>query len=197
MHYIKFTHLQETLFEATIRKLTEKKRLRRQQKKELKRNGGDCSKLVASDESNDDDAQRAQLELMICDQNYDQDDYDMREIARHKKNITTKQAKKKRKKNQKAETDLPSGSDFKVDLDDNRFSELFNTGGKFGIDRTASDFKETDNMAHILKMQRKKRQAGMPESESDGKDHEHEIEHPNRLKSETKALVSKLKNKFK
>lgn len=48
-------------------------------------------------------------------------------------------------------------TDFKLDVHDDRFKQVFEGDANFGIDRTAAEFRETTGMKKILKEQRKKR----------------------------------------
>lgn len=85
-------------------------------------------------------------------------------------------------------------------MKDERFAKVFEgTDDNFGIERTASEFKETDSMKDILLEQRRSRKKGgeliVKNDQSladtdDGNNHEDD-----NVKS-TSLLVSKLKRKF-
>ena len=181
---------QETPFEATLRKLAEKKKKRKLAKKEFQRNlelhphlnvvGNDQNKTVNNEA----------LELMFDNQdNNASDDYDMRKIAKfQQEQLSGKKKKSKYKKKSRKEDEKPAGLDFRVDMTDKRFSNVFDGSNEhFGIDRTSSEFKDTENMRDILKEQRRKRAL---------KSTSNEKEEVQKDISETTKLVSKLKRKF-
>ena len=96
----------------------------------------------------------------------------------------------RKKKKKRGENEEPSGLEFKVDTTDERFSGVFEGSNEhFGIDRTATEFKETENMKHILAEQSRKR----AKKRKVNKDTENvdDVE-----STRTSMLVSKLKKKF-
>lgn len=190
-----FRRFQETVFEATLRKLAEKKKLRKQQKKEFKKNGAatvgaDPAHLIQR-------TGQAELELMFDD---DENDYDMRAISKHERdelsgrNEKKRKADLKKKKKHASVDEQPLGADFQVDVDDARFAPVFDgSDGKFGIDRTSLEFKETKNMSRILQLQQQRRRTGNSGHLSREEDEVPPAKKSSLLNSETDDLVTKLK----
>lgn len=83
----------------------------------------------------------------------------MRGIHRIQKN----KDKNLRGSRKRKETELAaavSGKDFTLDMKDNRFAAVLDgTDGRFGIDRTDPNYKETHAMKEILAEQTKRRKA--------------------------------------
>ena len=188
----------ETPFEATLRKLAEKKKRRKHAKKELKQNAASQINNNNNREAENEEQlmnSNATLQLMFSDQEDNgaiNDDYDMRQIAKFEKDQRSgKKIKKRFKKNSNKYGDQPAGLDFKVDVTDERFSDVFDGSNQhFGIDRTATEFKETENMKEILSVQRKKR-AQKKEGKKTKSENLAADDHMG-----TAKLVSKLKRKF-
>jgi hypothetical protein len=138
--------LKETVLEAALRKRAEKKKHRKQLKKEKI----NASKAQVNEGIVKDDISIS--ELLDGDEE-DSNDYDMREILSHE----SKKDSKKRK-SKKVKSADPVGLKFIVNTQDDRFKEVFqSSSGSFGIDRTSTDFKDTENMRVILKEQQKRR----------------------------------------
>ena len=121
--------------------------MKKQQKKE--------KKTASSSEKSDviDEASVGINEIWSGNNEENPNSYDMHEIVSHHND-----KKSKKRKSKKNDTSKPAGLDFHVDLQDDRFAELFqSSSGKFGIDRISSDFKDTENMRAIIKEQQKRR----------------------------------------
>ena len=122
----------------------------------------------ASKTKSDDDAKK-ELELLFSGDEAEEQmrDYDIRGIQRMEKNKDKKlRGSRKRKEDKLAAT--VSGTDFKVNMRDNRFSAVLEgSDDRFGIDKTDPSYKETPGMRKILaeqtKRRQKKRRKGTPD----------------------------------
>ncbi|KAK3898366.1 Pre-rRNA-processing protein esf1 [Staphylotrichum tortipilum] len=113
-------------------------------------------------------AQRAQLELLMADENGDAhvDHFDMKEIARAEK----LKGKKKGKKGKKGAEDQGGlQENFAMDVEDARFKAVFENH-EFAIDPSNPKFKATQGMKKLLEESRKKRKAGPDHSPGAGKE---------------------------
>ncbi|OKL60916.1 hypothetical protein UA08_03566 [Talaromyces atroroseus] len=102
-------------------------------------------------------AKRAELELlMVDDKSAGMAHFDMNEIEK-----AEKKARKKGKKGKaKQETDQTvAGDDFRMDVSDPRFSNLYESH-EFAIDPTNPKFKATSGMKALLEEGRKRRRVG-------------------------------------
>lgn len=210
---------EETVFEAAMRKLAEKKKLRKQQKQArqqdiqaAKEDSHKASTTTAAakkmkqkhgkDESVELDDKRRQesLELMFADSDKQvQGDYDMIEVLkRDKSEGHKKKGRFAKKKNENKEDSVDS---FQVDVSDNRFGRLFAGDANFGIDPTSSDFKETKGMKEVLTTIRKNRDSSNS-NQNLGKSGIEKSQHSAESMASTKQpevsnLVDQLKKKFK
>lgn len=113
-------------------------------------------------------AQKAQLELLMADENGGGDHldhFDMKEIMRAEK----LKAKKKKKGKKGAEDQGGLQEDFKMDVDDPRFKAVFESH-EFAIDPSNPKYKATQGMKKLLEEARKKRKAGPDDSPDGNKD---------------------------
>jgi hypothetical protein len=113
-------------------------------------------------------AQRAQLELLMADENGDGhvDHFDMKEIARAEK----LKGKKKGKKGKKGAEDQGGlQENFDMDVEDSRFKAVFENH-EFAIDPSNPKFKATQGMKKLLEESRKKRKGGPDHSPSGSKE---------------------------
>ncbi|CAN8102094.1 unnamed protein product [Discula destructiva] len=132
---------------ATKSSLLKKERLKKREKRE------------AREEKNKEE--RAELELLMADSNGEEDGhldhFDMNEIMKAEK---LKKKKSKGKKNKKdAEDAAGLQEDFKMDVDDDRFTAVFQDH-EFAIDPSNPKFKATSGMKKLLEEGRKKRKQG-------------------------------------
>lgn len=100
-----------------------------------------------------------ELELMLAGENDEEvaRDYDMRGIQRIEKNKEKKLRGARKRKEDKLKAEI-SGQDFAIDLKDERFvAVLDGDDGRFGIDRTDPQYKETAAMRQILDEQKARR----------------------------------------
>lgn len=103
---------------------------------------------------------QAELELLLAGDDDEEltKDYDMRGIIRMDKN-KGKKLKGARKRKEAALVANTSGGDFKIDIKDDRFAAVLQgTDDRFGIDKTDSNYKDTEAMRKILSEQTKQRQ---------------------------------------
>ncbi|CAJ1969198.1 unnamed protein product [Cylindrotheca closterium] len=117
-------------------------------------------------------ANTAELELLLAGDNDEEQekDFDIRGIQRIEKNKGKKLKGGRKRKEEKITKDV-SGTNFKVDVEDNRFAAVLNgADGKFGIDKTDPNYKDTAAMRDILteqtKRRKKKRQKTKASTES-------------------------------
>lgn len=104
---------------------------------------------------------KAELELLLAGDNEEEEtkDYDMRGIIRMDKN-KDKKLKGARKRKEAIVAANTSGADFKIDVADDRFAAVLKgSDDRFGIDRTDSNYKDTEAMRTILSEQMKQRRA--------------------------------------
>ena len=103
---------------------------------------------------------KAELELLVAGDGDDDEhkDYNMKDLERLEKNKGKKlTGSRKRKEENRAKNTV--GTDFKVDIEDDRFKAVLDgQDGRFGIDRTDPNFKETPAMRDILAEQSRRRQ---------------------------------------
>jgi hypothetical protein len=97
---------------------------------------------------------RAELELLFDDADANaEDDYDMREVVLAER----EKARGKKSKRRKGIAGAAVEDDFKVDMQDSRFSKLFEGDSRFGIDKTSTEFRPTPASKDILSEQAKRR----------------------------------------
>mmetsp|Transcript_19831 Transcript_19831/g.46431 ORF Transcript_19831/g.46431 Transcript_19831/m.46431 type:complete len:763 (+) Transcript_19831:204-2492(+) len=100
-----------------------------------------------------------QLELLMAGEYAEEEtrDYDIRGIQRLEKNKGKKLTGSRKRKEAKIAEDV-SGSNFKINVNDDRFKAVLDgNDGRFGIDKTDPNFKDTTSMREILNEQTKRR----------------------------------------
>jgi len=210
--------------EKRKQKRKEKRRAAREKRKEVNemRKGGKPSKqkeddFFVTDASRDEgttDANRfstqqskQELELLVAGDDHDEEarDFDMRGLERLEKNKDKKLRGARKRKEDKLAANT-TGTDFKVDVTDERFSRVLDgTDDRFGIDRTDPNFKETSAMSEILAEQtrrrKKKRKAstpsGVPVADVVVPDVSAETAKASSGSAALSALVSSIKSKVK
>ena len=103
--------------------------------------------------------QKNELELLLAGEGDEEQarDYDIRGIQRMEKNKGKKLRGSRKRKEDKLAADV-SGTDFKVDVNDDRFAAVLDgSDDRFGIDKTDPNFKDTSAMREILSEQTKRR----------------------------------------
>ena len=99
------------------------------------------------------------LELLMAgeDEEEQERDYDIRGIQRMEKNKEKKLRGSRKRKEENLASNV-SGTDFNIDVKDNRFAAVLDgSDGRFGIDKTDPSYKETPGMRTILAEQTKNR----------------------------------------
>ena len=203
----------ETPYEIEQRKMAERKKARKVAKKEYQEKLENEKKLAVSNatkkgkknnttnstenlnETEEELKKRAELELLFDDNI--KDDYDMRQIVINEKEKLRGKKSKRRKGNN---TDAITANDeFKLDMNDTRFSKLFEGDSRYGIDKTSNEFRLTTATKDILTEQVKRRnqneKKGLNPSTSSVrtmKDNE-KTENPT---VDVNNLVNKLKRKY-
>lgn len=137
-------------------------------------------------------AERANLELLMANEDDKMRHFDMNEIVK---------AEKAKKKGKKAKKNAPVVEDnFKIDTSDPRFAKLYESH-EFAIDPTNPRFKETAAMKALLEEGRKKRKQG---GDGDEPERERERDSKKSRKEQTvgdaddlKKLAARIKAKSK
>jgi len=102
---------------------------------------------------------KEELELLLAGEHAEEEvrDYDIRGIQRLEKNKGKKLKGSRKRKEAKIAADV-SGTSFKINVNDDRFQAVLDgSDGRFGIDKTDSNFKDTTSMREILNEQTKRR----------------------------------------
>ena len=96
--------------------------------------------------------------LLAGDNDEEQEkDFDIRGLQRIEKNKGKKLKGGRKRKEEKITKDV-SGTNFKVDVQDDRFAAVLDgADGRFGIDKTDPNYKDTAAMRDILAEQSKRR----------------------------------------
>jgi hypothetical protein len=117
----------------------------------------------------EEEKERAELELLLLDQQSQKEHFVAKDVIKSEK----AKSKKQKKKNQKAL--LETQDEFKLDLNDPRFSALMDDH-QFHIDPTNPQFKKTKTMEEILALKRSKNdQVLMSEPTAAGKNEKAEL----------------------
>ena len=210
--------------EKRKQKRKEKRRAAREKRKEVNemRKGGKASKqkeddFFMADASRDDGAtdsdrfsaqqSKQELELLVAGDDHDEEarDFDMRGLERLEKNKDKKLRGARKRKEDKVAANT-TGTDFKVDVTDERFSQVLDgSDNRFGIDRTDPNFKETSAMREILAEQTRRRKkkrktstpAGVPVADVVVPDVSAETAKASSGSAGLSALVSSIKSKVK
>lgn len=137
----------------------------------------------------DDDKTKAQLELVMMDEENGDNEahhFNMKDVIK-----LEKQKNRKGKKNKKNIDNEMVQDDFKADLNDPRFKEIFESHD-YAIDPTSSEFKKTNTMKKILQ-ERSKRNLNEPAKQGTKKQKKHATNEHN--SNDLNNLVNKLKRK--
>lgn len=137
----------------------------------------------------DDDKAKAQLELVMMDEENGDSNahhFNMKDVIK-----LEKQKNRKGKKNKKNIDSEMVQDDFKADLNDPRFKEIFESHD-YAIDPTSSEFKKTNTMKKILQ-ERSKRNLNDPAEHSTKKQKKSATNEQN--SNDLNNLVNKLKRK--
>merc|ERR1712183_958892 len=128
-------------------------------KKSLKKKKQQSSSSESEDEDKQEaDRRKAELQLVMMEEGDDEEKhFDMREVVRRQEQKTKKGNKRRMRKKLKDQKEEEAKEDnFKLDLKDDRFSEVF-TSSKFAPDPNHPQYKNTDNMQKLMKEKRERR----------------------------------------
>jgi len=183
-----------TPYETDQQKTADRKKARKLMKKITKAEKLDEVTITNEDKSN------GQLELLMADDvGYvgSKNDFDMREIELREKEQQKRSKKQKRKiqklitSNNTDPSSIAPEDTFKLDVTDSRFSKLFQGDPRFGIDKTANEFRSTPATAEILEVQIKNRMdtgGGLDKKANQEKEPEKSVN--------VSSLIKNLKRKF-
>lgn len=147
----------ETVWETQKRKMREKKKEKKaarieefkkqeeEQKAELEKLKKNKRNKHKKKETEEEKKAKAELELLMMDDNGKQHKkgYNLQSLI--EEDEEGKKSKRKRKIEKKQE------DEFKVDVQDERFQQLFSNPHDFGIDPTHKNYKKTAGMKQIMK----------------------------------------------
>lgn len=113
------------------------------------------TKKIDEEINEEDEKRKAELELLLDDENDGKAHFSLKKIQEAESN--TKKSKRKKKLKEKMQ-EQKKDDDFKVNVDDERFSALYNSH-LFNIDPTDPNYKKTKNMERIIQEKLKRRPA--------------------------------------
>ncbi len=130
--------------------------------------------------------------------------YDLRAIAKQEKQAAKKVKRDKKfgknKTGSQGSKEVEEGvnKDFKIDLQDSRFTQLFEGNSKYGIDMTSAEYRETQGIKDILsEQQRNRKTKGAKSADSSSKEAKTEaVPAAVTAGDEVNSLANKLKRKF-
>ncbi|CCH58446.1 hypothetical protein TBLA_0A06540 [Henningerozyma blattae CBS 6284] len=198
------TKKEESTIEKLQRKEKERRKLRKQKVKDLKeksvqerkeklnsnrnRNKKNNNELL-KDEKEKQDKSKAELELLMMDE--DDRISGVNNKAHFNMNEILRSEKEKGKKSKYQDKNKIVQDEFKPNLNDSRFDEIFEDHA-FAIDPTQPEFKQTSAMKEILN-ERTKRASKKQNKDKDNK----KRKNTNEDKSDISNIVNKLKKKIK
>jgi hypothetical protein len=121
---------------------------------------------ATDDEKANAERSKKELELLFTGEDAEEQmrDYDIRGIQRMEKNKDKKLRGSRKRKEDKLASNV-SGTDFKVNTRDDRFSAVLDgTDDRFGIDKTDASYKDTTAMREILAEQTQRRKKKRPKT---------------------------------
>ncbi|KAM3162133.1 Pre-rRNA-processing protein ESF1 [Lachancea thermotolerans] len=187
---------EETTLEKVRRKEKERKKMRKERIKELKKQAEDDKKQKLkegrrkSEPSATDSKSQAELELLMMDDS-EEANSKLNKKAHFNMNEIVRSEKEKGKKAKFQDKNRIVEDEFKPDLNDPRFSEVFEDHD-FAIDPSQPEFKGTAAMKQILQERNKRSQKGKNKKrEANG-----DIAEPSG-NNDLKGLVNKLKHSSK
>lgn len=133
-------------------------------KPEFKKKKSQQSKQKDIDEEQNDEEEKrtAELELLLDDEDDGKAHFSLKKIQENEKD--SKKSKRKKKLKQKMQEQKQALPDFEINLNDNRFSALYDSH-HFNIDPTNPSFKKTKNMERLIQEKLKRRPADSPVSQ--------------------------------
>ncbi|KAL3233551.1 Pre-rRNA-processing protein ESF1 [Nakaseomyces bracarensis] len=175
---------EETTIEKIRRKEKERRKARKQKLKELKQKSEEEKRAKLKSKNNVEelsDKKKAELELLMMDEN--EADSGINSKAHFNMNEILRSEKEKHKKGKFQKKQRIVEDNFKPNLNDPRFKEMFEDHD-FAIDPSQPEFKETQAMKEILKERRKRAR-------------DHKGEDSAKSSDDVNTIVKKLKSKKK
>ncbi|XP_073956766.1 ESF1 homolog isoform X2 [Choristoneura fumiferana] len=158
----------------------------KQSKKKKKQN------VIETDVNEVDEKRKAELELLLDDEDDGKMHFSLKKIQEAEN--TSKKSKRKKKLKQKMLEQKQALPDFEIDLEDQRFSAIYNSH-HFNIDPTDPNFKKTKNMEKLIQEKLKRRPTDNPSGEqAPSKKSKEEAELSllvKNIKRKTKAVLNK------
>lgn len=179
---------EESTLDKLKRKAKERRHERKQKIKEMKKQALEKKKSEkksgrkAGEESG---KSRAELELLMLDE-------DKKPAQHFSMNELLKSEKEKKKKSKHRNAAKIIDDDFKPDLNDSRFDEIF-TSHDFAIDPTQAQYKDTATMKQILE-ERNKRKSGAAAGDAVAQQTKRAKKQP-RAAEDVRQLAEKIKRK--
>lgn len=116
-------------------------------------------KLKDDDGDSEEEKRKAELELLLDDEDDGKAHFSLKKIQENENN--SKKSKRKKKLKQKMQEQKQALPDFEINLEDKRFSALYDSH-LFNIDPTNPNFKKTKNMEKLIQEKLKRRPADTP-----------------------------------
>jgi len=188
---------EESTLDKLKRKAKERRQARKEKIKELKKEAEEKKKDKPIDKNNKkrdqkdlDDKSKAELELLMLDENNEKhaEHFNLKELM--------KSEKEKAKKSKHRNKDKIIEDDFKADLNDPRFSEIF-TNHDFAIDPSQPQFKKTATMAKILDERNKRREGQEGKSSNESSKKRKHADDAAVGSEDVNSLVQRIKRKSK
>lgn len=202
---------EETTIDRIKRKQKERRKARKERVKQLKQAAEQekKEKLKSLKGKNNrkvddevDSKTKAELELLMMDEDENSATSTINKKAHFNMNEIIRSEKEKKKKSKYQNKDRIVEDEFKPNLDDERFKEIFEDHD-FAIDPSQPDFKETSTMKTILE-ERSKRSRNKKNDKAKNKDRKNSKKRSNSItsdepnnKSDIANIVSKLKKQKK
>ncbi|CEP60663.1 pre-rRNA-processing protein ESF1 LALA0_S01e16094g [Lachancea lanzarotensis] len=189
----------ETTIEKVRRKEKERRKMRKDRIKELKKQSSDekqkskesrTSKKYNSNE-NTDSKSAAELELLMMEDDNEGSGSGINKKAHFNMNEIMRSEKEKSKKSKFQDKRKITDDQFKPDLNDPRFSEMFEDRD-FAIDPSQPEFKQTPAMKQILQERNKRSHKGKAKKRSGA-----QFDATAQNNSDVAGLVSKMKRSAK
>ncbi|CCE64384.1 hypothetical protein TPHA_0H01780 [Tetrapisispora phaffii CBS 4417] len=192
---------EETTIEKVRRKEKERRKARKQKLKEIKQNSEQekreklkslkTERSKKSEDTESDKNAKAELELLMMDEDEINGTSTINKKAHFNMKEILRSEKEKTKKSKFQNKEKIVEDNFKADLNDPRFNEMFEDHD-FAIDPTQSEYKETAAMKEILK-ERSKRSTMKKANRSEKR----KISPSDGSQKDISNIVNKLKNKNK
>ncbi|CAG9101955.1 unnamed protein product [Plutella xylostella] len=147
----------------------------------------DKKKNKQSEETEEDENGKAELELLLDDEDDGKAHFSLKKIQEAE--APSKKSRRKKKMKEKMMEQKQTLPDFEVDVNDQRFSALFNSH-HYNIDPSDPNFKKTKNMERLIQEKLKRRPVDTPATEE-------QPAKKSREDAEMSILVKNIKRKTK